>query len=133
DLSGLSPYVFTDETLVSLNYTPIYNVLVPGSTHFPILQYFREFPDYRYYWVIEDDVRFTGDWGDFFSYFNRQDHDLITSHIRRFDDEPDWPWWHTLSHNGEKVPQTDLLRSFNPVYRISGRALRFIHDALSRK
>jgi hypothetical protein len=126
-------YPFTFESLIALNYTPIKNAIVPGSTHFPVLQYFREFPKFRYYWVIEDDVRYTGDWRHFFSFFNAYDHDLITSHIRRFEDEPDWPWWNSLSHNGEKVSRPDRLRSFNPIYRISGRALSFIHDALSQK
>jgi hypothetical protein len=132
-LRAFSPYVFTDEILVALDYTPINNALIPGSNHFPVLQYFREFPGYDYYWIIEDDVRFTGEWKDLFSHFNAYDHDFITSHIRRFDDEPDWPWWISLSHNGQNIPRRDLLRSFNPIYRLSRRALNFIHDALTQK
>ncbi len=132
-LSMQDPYLFTNESLLAMNYTPIVMNIIPGSNHFPLLQYFHDFPDYAYYWVIEDDMRFTGDWKYFFDSFNLYDHDLITSHIRWFKHEPWWNWWQSLSHTELDIPLKKRLRSFNPIYRISRRALNFIHRALSQK
>ncbi|EST34283.1 hypothetical protein [Streptomyces roseochromogenus] len=40
--------------------------IVPGSCHLPVLDFARNHP-YDDYWLIEYDVRFTGDWAVFFS------------------------------------------------------------------
>ena len=53
-------YLFSDESLSNLNYLRIGPSLVPGHNQFPLLQFFRDNPDFDYYWVIEYDVRFSG-------------------------------------------------------------------------
>src|ERR1051325_8088813 len=55
-------YIVTDSSLASLNYRRIADAVVPGSAHFPLLQFFLDNPNYRYYWQVEYDVRFSGDW-----------------------------------------------------------------------
>ena len=126
-------YIFTNESLLRLGYIPIVMRIIPGSNHFPVLQFFRDHPGFTYYWVIEDDVRFNGKWEYLFDFFNRYEHDLISSHIKRFRDEPDWNWWNSLSHPSKIIRSEKRIRSFNPIYRISGKALGFIHVALSDK
>ena len=59
------PYMaFTSEILHGMGYQPIAATIVPGSNHFPLLKFYLENPGYDYYWVVEDDVFFTGEWTD---------------------------------------------------------------------
>jgi len=106
-----------------LGYPTLYpNTLVPGSNHFILLDFFRK-NHYDHYWNIEYDVSFTGDWKEFFEYFNRGDEDFVSSHIRFYEDEPMWFWWSSLKCG---APVSKKIRSFNPIYRISHRALELV-------
>ncbi|WP_209332807.1 DUF3405 domain-containing protein [Lunatimonas salinarum] len=130
---GVEVFNFTDEVLSSLNYFPLGFTLVPGSNHFPLLKFYLSHPNYDYYWCIEDDVDFSGDWSAFFEEFSSVDADFISSHIRRYQDEPEWPWWSALAHPYFVIPQEQRIRSFNPIYRISRAGLELLHKALSSK
>jgi hypothetical protein len=100
-----------------------------GRTQLPLLSFFHDHPQYRYYWLIEYDVRFSGDWGRFFREFLDDPADFITCHIRHYSEEPDWPSW-ALDHPQKEIPLASRLRSFNPIYRISHAALLFLDGAL---
>lgn len=122
---------FTDKILSDLHYKPIRETLVPGSNHFPVLNFFLSHPDYSHYWCIEDDVAFSGNWTDFFENVSlHPDYDFITSHIRRYADLPVWPWWKTLAGHQGKLNKNEMLNSFNPIYRISNKALQHIDVCL---
>lgn len=131
--NNIHTFSFTDEVLTSLNYFPLGFSLIPGSNHFPLLKFYITQPHYDYYWYIEDDVDFSGKWETFFESFSSIDDDFISCHIRRYQDEPQWPWWHALAHPYAIIPQEKRLRSFNPIYRISNAALELLHKALSSK
>lgn len=124
-----SYYSFSDTSIKSLDYPMIGNSLIPGHAHFPVFQFFLENEDYDYYWLIEYDVRFSGDWHLFFNSFHNNDNDLLASHIRRYAEEPDWNWW-KLTHPDKSIAIENRLRSFAPVYRISKSALSFINNAM---
>jgi hypothetical protein len=124
-------FIFTNDSLMEMNYMPIASSLVPGSNHFAVLKFHLNNPGYEYYWFIEDDVRFNGNWLHFFNSFKDNRHDFITCHLRWYTQEPEWYWYITLRHAKMAVPLQECIRSFNPVYRISRRALSFIHQALA--
>jgi len=86
-------------------------------------------PEYDFYWLVEFDVRYTGNWAVFLNSFGTDCHDLITCHIRRAFEEPLWWLWDTLTHPKKTIARTSCLRSFNVIYRISRRALSLIHAA----
>ena len=88
-----------------------------------LLQFFRDYSDYECYWLIEHDVRFSGDWTLLFDAFAHDDADFLSCHLRDYADEPNWPWWEPMSHPHRHIPLTKRLRSFNPIYRISPSAL----------
>ena len=123
-------YIFRSDVLFSMGYKPISDSLIPGSNHFPLLKFYKEFPQYDYYWLVEDDVRFTGDWSDFFDAFEMDNSDFISSYLRKYADEPDWPWWGSLKNCGTGVETCDLVHTFNPIYRISNRALERVDKCL---
>jgi len=133
-LNTVEHHLFSDKILTQLNYKPIFNSLVPGSNHFPLLDFFLKNPFYDYYWYIEDDVRYNGDWTSFFNAFNfLPTPDFISCHIRTFDEEPRWRWWHTLAHPCNHIPAFSRIRSFNPIYRVSKESLYYIHHRLIDK
>jgi hypothetical protein len=126
------PIIFDDTVLHSIGFKGINDKLVPGSNHFPLFSYYKKNPDCDYYWYIEDDVRFNGKWDIFFDSFEKSGNnaDFITCHVRRYKDEPNWHWWETLKHSsGTRLALYSRVRSFNPIFRISNRALAFLSEA----
>ena len=117
-------FVFTSDVLNELGYTPIEKgKLVPGSNHFPLLKFFKENQCYDYYWLVEDDVRFSGDWKDFFDSFASSTSDFLSSVIETKAENPTWYWWTSLKTGNEVIAEEKLLKSFNPIYRLSSLAL----------
>jgi len=122
-------YLFSNSILTELGYNPLGPSLVPGNNHYPLLKFYRENPGYDYYWVIEDDVRFSGDWALLFDSFINHSADFITCTIRHWIEEPTWGWWR-LEHKSKEIPLEKRIKSFNPIYRISNSALDFLNKVL---
>src|SRR4029453_4769854 len=70
-------YLFSEESLSRLNYRMIGPSFFPGHVGFPLLQFFRDNPDFDYYWLIEYDVRFSGNWRFFFEFFKDRRKDFL--------------------------------------------------------
>lgn len=125
-------FVFTSDVLNELGYTPIEKgKLVPGSNHFPLLKFYKENQGYDYYWLVEDDVRFSSEWKDFFDSFASCTSDFLSSVIETKAENPTWYWWTSLKTGNEVIAEEKLLKSFNPIYRLSRQALACI-DAYLR-
>jgi hypothetical protein len=122
-------HVFHEAALFARPYPRIPKGDVRIHCHFPVFDFFLAHPEYVHYWLVEYDVRYTGAWAEFLGSFDACDHDLITSHIRRFADEPKWNWWRSLHHPTRTIPSERYLRSFNVIYRLSRRALAYLHAA----
>lgn len=122
-------HAFTNDILTNLNYKPIANRLIPGSCHFPLLDFYLQHPHFDYYWFTEDDVTFNGSWKHLFDLYSNNMSDFIACHIRTHSEEPNWHWWDSLSHPDKFIPKKLRLRCFNPFFRISNAALNFIHYA----
>lgn len=117
-------FVFTSDVLKELGYTPIERgKLVPGSNHFPLLKFYKENQGYDYYWLVEDDVRFSGEWKDFFGSFASCTSDFLSSVIETKAENPTCYWWTSLKTGNEVIAEEKLLKSFNPIYRLSSQAL----------
>lgn len=103
-----------------------------GDTELPVLFFSTMYPKYDYLWVVEYDVRYTEDWSNVFIH-QSFDADLLTAHIRFYESNPEWNWWHTLKNirDQESTPGV-LLRSFNPVYRISKKAIGVYVEHLAK-
>jgi hypothetical protein len=130
ELQKLNHFTFTDAIITQYNYIPLGFNLIPGNNHFPLLDFAVKHPTYDYYWCVEDDVRFSGNWTYFFEAFSHVNADFISSHIRTVKEEPQWHWWHALANPYKFIPFEKRIRSFNPIYRISKTALTFIYHAL---
>jgi hypothetical protein len=95
----------------------------PGSTDLPILHFFGKNSEYKHYWIVEYDVRFTGSWDGFFSFFANNDSDLLGTTLTRYPNIRDWHHWPSLDLLNGPIPEEQRLRGFFPVYRLSRRAL----------
>lgn len=123
--------IFSDNILHKLGYLPLWESLVPGNNHFPLLQFFLTNSAFDFYWYIEHDIHFNGDWKYLIKTFNRINDDFISSYIEQYEDNPDWPWWETLYHPVKSIAIDKRIRSFNPVYRISNLALHFLDKQMN--
>ena len=121
---------FTTEDLNTLHYEPIAETIVPGSNHFALLWFYLRHPDYRYYWNIEYDVEFTGDWKVLFDAYRECNVDFIATHLKWYKEDIYWYWWNSYYGTTLEVPNEQRIRSFNPIYRISGVALSFLDGFL---
>lgn len=127
--SNINYCLFSIDMLNQLQYEPICDTIIPGSNHFALLWFYLRNPQYMYYWNIEDDVDFTGDWTILFKEFSQIEADFISSHIMNYREDPYWYWWKSLECRPE-IPLGERFRSFNPIYRISNHALYFLNSLL---
>jgi hypothetical protein len=95
-------HVFEEKSLFQLPYPRLEGRGLINHPHFPVFDFFLSHKSYERYWVIEYDVRYTGRWETLLNSFMNYDHDLLTSHIRRFAQEPGWFWWDSLHHPTKK-------------------------------
>jgi hypothetical protein len=103
--------------------------VIPGNCHLTMLAFFGARPGFDYYWHIEYDVVFTGDWRTLLDAWRKDASDLVAAHVRTRGEEPDWPWWPSL-HVSSAETAAGHLRAFLPVYRISRRALERLEMAV---
>jgi hypothetical protein len=121
-------FPFSYRSLRPLGYTPFGATLVPGSSHFPILQFALENPQYDVFWVVEYDVRIRGSWKPFFSRFRNDPTEFLSTQIAPYRDQPGWVFW-AMRQGSSPLADGDKIRSFNPIYRISRRAVEFLDGA----
>lgn len=123
----IKQHAFTIDTLNKLGYTPWGNTIMDGNFHFVLLDFYRNHPDFDDYWLIEYDVRFNGNWQDFFSFFQDKEEDFLSAHIETKEDNPNWVRWHEIHTKNIPLNETTLLKSFNPICRFSNRAFALLH------
>lgn len=127
--SFINVYPYTIESINALGYEPLNDTIIPGSNHFSLLQFYHDYPHYDYYWNIEYDVFFNGKWIDFFKWFEDKDIDFFSSHIATLDEMPEWEHWNDIKINSKEYNNISLfLKSFNPIYRLSNKALNCIDN-----
>lgn len=122
---------FTDcDSLNALGYEPIEETLIPGSCHFPVFRFFLDHPYYDYYWLVEYDVEYTGNWSELMidCDTNLQDYAFITCHVEKFDQQKNgnWVWWYNSNHLGLKPDA--CVKGFNPICRFSNKALEYLDE-----
>ncbi len=123
---------YDPDDLNELGYVPICEKLLPGSCHFPVLRFYKEHAEYSYYWFIEYDVEFTGEWSVLMDGFSQSGADFLGAHIASYDIQRNnnWVWWQTCNHSGYPIAQ--CIRAFHPICRYSNAALAYIHQYQSR-
>jgi glycosyltransferase involved in cell wall biosynthesis len=121
---------FTIEDLHAIEYFPREKTdLRGGYTLIPLIHFARRHPEYDAIWLVENDVRYTGDWGEFLDTFATVEADFLSLFVRRHAECPKWRWWDSLRHSSDEIPLARRLRAFNVVCRLSRRAIEHIDAA----
>ncbi len=113
------------------SFGPDWNLWHGGHSDLIALDFFRSYPDYGRYWVMEYDVRFSGDWGHFFSALEEVEADFLATTVRRREDHPEWCFWETL-RGPEPLGRGEAIACFMPIHRASNAAMR-VMDAAYRQ
>ena len=70
-------------------------------------------------------MKYTGSWKKLIQSFDNRNDDFISCHFTEHNQDVKWPWWDSFNYwRGEQ-----LYKTFNPIYRISYEALKFIDEA----
>ena len=125
-------WIFGRKSAFSLGYPQKVNqknwFLIPGNCDIPILAFFRSNGDYARYWVVEDDVDFSGDLTSLIDDLSKNRADLQCSHVQR-----GWSGWtynETLKTGmAEQVDPSETRLCFLPFFVISQQALSALDTA----
>lgn len=103
----------------------------PGNADVVLLLYWRENASYERYWVIEDDVEYTGNFGTLIASLRTMPADLLATHVR---DLPEgWDYLHRFVIGEDLGPSPATRRvCFLPFYAISNTSLQVLDDAYRR-
>jgi hypothetical protein len=116
-------YAFSVPELIDEGYNALESGFL-GNCHYSLLKFHKDNPEYDYCWLLEDDVFFSGNWNVFFDAFIGDKSDLLAAKIRNYADDPYWYWWPSVkTPEGTLLSTAELYASFNPIYRLSARAL----------
>lgn len=85
-----------------------------------LLAFRKKRPEYDYYWIVENDVDFSGRWSEVFKAFADNKSDLLCTSMHRYETNPTWDWWKSLTWPDNSKPE--LIRGFFPFARLSARA-----------
>lgn len=132
--SEVKAFVSDLDAINNLGYTPIRETLLPGSCHFPLLCFYRKHHCYKYYWFIEYDVYFSGNWSVLFNDCDMilNDYDFLSAQVAKYDSltNGNWLWW--TSRNNSGFPLEKSVKGFNPICRYSRKALECLDRHLSK-
>jgi hypothetical protein len=98
------------------------------SADLALMRFFQGNPAFDYYWVVEYDVRFSGNWESLFCELSESSADLLCTYLTTHDEGRDWVHWQSFLSPGTPVGEADLLRGFFPFSRLSGRLMRAIDE-----
>lgn len=131
ELSGFERvYTFSVQGLLEDGYSALESGFL-GNCHYPLLKFHRDYPEYDYCWVVENDVLFSGDWSVLFETFSDDPADLVAAYIRKYEDDPNWYWWSSVrAPRGIALSRNELYASFNPVNRLSAKALECLETEM---
>jgi hypothetical protein len=102
------------------------HVRVNRHLDLPPVCFFRMLPDYEHYWIIEYDVRYTGDWRALLDELDNPRIDLLATAIQRRRENPGWHHWDTLCTGGVNIAAGLQVKAFTPLMRLSNRAFQAV-------
>lgn len=124
DGSSFLYYIWED--LCNMGYSTFGKSLIPGNVPLCVLRFYIDHPEYDYYWFIEYDVTFTGNWATLVEDCanNLAEYDFLSCHIEKFlpGTNGNWAWWKWTSKVGYSLH--DCIKAFNPICRYSSQALQ---------
>lgn len=95
---------------------------IPGNEDGLLMNAMDRLPGYDWYWYIEYDMAFSGDWRTFFTAMEESNADLLAINVIRHDDTPNWPLWKSIEvPDGVNLPAAKWIRAHVAISRMSHR------------
>lgn len=95
---------------------------IPGNEDGLLISAMDRLPGYDWYWYIEYDMAFSGDWRTLFSAMEASDADLLAVNMIRHDHIPNWPLWKSIEiPQGHELPTSSWVRAHFAITRLSRR------------
>ena len=98
--------------------------LIPGNCDLVPLLFWKSHPHYQHYWVMEDDVEYSGDPAALFADLAGKDADLLAAHVSKCPDG--WTYEKNFRSPGVELGADQRWVTFFPFYRVSPGALAAI-------
>lgn len=117
-----------DSDINRLGYRTITGKLVPGHAHFPLILFYKKYPNFKYYWFIEYDVKFTGNWKQLLEICSQNSCDFMAAQFLSYSKDPNWLFWEKMDLK-DGFERKEPVRSLNPICRLSNRALKAIMES----
>lgn len=115
----------------------------PGTTDFygnnyeySFMSFFKHYPDYNYYWIIEYDVIFNGNWNILFDAYEKDDTDFIASNLNKYEIYKDfWGKCGPMNFFDKYLIKygNNRIKTFNPIFRISKKGLEVIQSIYNKR
>lgn len=123
-IEGINYVEFPHECLRSKPLTNVYyyNVTKYVEQFFVNNEVFRK---YDYYWIVEYDIYFSGNWSIFFNTIDKYDEDLVGTTFNIYKQNG---YMHSFVFGNNFDEFKTKIKSFIPIYRISNRALNYISN-----
>ena len=102
---NLLNHPFTLNQIKKLGYGFQENEGILQHTEYQVIDFYLQNPHYDFYWRIDYDVRYNGEWVDFFRCFIDNKADLLGTYLKAYKNDPHWLHWHEISF---KVDQDSL-------------------------
>jgi hypothetical protein len=104
--------------------------LAKGHTDLVLLTVFAQIKtlSFDYAWLVEDDVDYSGDWGEFLRPYTDDSSDLLCANLRGTHDDPDWGWWSQF-FPPKNIPPEGWRAGYLPIFRASHRLISRFVDA----
>lgn len=93
---------------------------------YQLLHFMKNHPEYEHTWMIEYDVRYSGDWSVFFKNMESVKGDLLATYETSHKKLPAWDYWHRKGNYG--FPIESLKKVFFPVIRLSKEAANYMDE-----
>lgn len=99
--------------------------LIPGNCDLVPLLFWKSHPEYQHFWVMEDDVEYSGDPGLLFADLAPREDDLLATHVTQCVDN--WTYAKNFRSPGAELSAEEKWLTFFPFYRVSRSALEVIN------
>ena len=133
---GINTIVYTKDDLIRLPYEnklqSVNWITMRGSNDLALMNFFMDNPTYDYYWIIEYDVVYSGNFGDLLATLDSSKAGLLCTHLSSFKQSPHWVHWDTFFSADDFEGSVELMRGFLPLSRASRPLVQEIHDRCVR-
>lgn len=132
-LNGIqvTQHIYSEDSLVRLSYPRKISRenfrLIPGNADVPALLFWLDHTGYDRYWIVEDDVDYSGDIRELLQQVSMVQGDLLATHLTKCFES--WDYFSRFYTPSADIQLNDMWLCFLPFTVVREKALRAIHES----